>query len=75
MAPLQHREPNLVGAALAAETIVAGLIVDGVHLDPLIVKAIWNLKGPRGIALVTDAVSAMGLPPAEYRLGDEAIIS
>lgn len=67
MAPMHHREPNLAGLALAERDLAAGLIVDGVHVDPTVVKAAWNAKGPRGIALVTDAVAAMGEPPGTHR--------
>ena len=68
MAPLGHRSPNLVGVALADPRLTATMIVDGVHIDPIAVAAAWNAKGPDGIALVTDAVAAMGQPPGAYRL-------
>ena len=68
MAPLGHRSPNLVGVALADTRLTATLIVDGVHVDPIAVTAAWNAKGSAGIALVTDAVAAMGQPPGAYRL-------
>jgi N-acetylglucosamine-6-phosphate deacetylase len=67
MAPLVHRQPNLVGVTLTEPNLVAGLIVDGVHVDPIVVAAAWNAKGPSGIALVTDAVAAMGQPPGDYQ--------
>lgn len=66
MAPLGHRHPNLVGVTLAERELIAGLIVDGVHVDPVVVAAAWNAKGPDGIALVTDAVAAMGSPHGVY---------
>ena len=68
MAPFGHRSPNLVGVALADTRLTATLIVDGVHVDPIAVTAAWNAKGSAGIALVTDAVAAMGQPPGAYRL-------
>ena len=68
MAPLGHRSPNLVGVALADTRLTATLIVDGVHIDPIAVAAAWNAKGPAGIALVTDAVAALGQPPGTYQL-------
>lgn len=60
MAPLGHRDPRLVGVALAERDLVAGLIVDGIHIDPTVIAAAWNAKRPGGIMLVTDAVAAMG---------------
>ena len=68
MAPLGHRSPNLVGVALTDTRLTASMIVDGVHIDPIAVAAAWNAKGPDGIALVTDAVAAMGQPAGAYRL-------
>ncbi|MEE9414895.1 MAG: N-acetylglucosamine-6-phosphate deacetylase [Acidimicrobiales bacterium] len=75
MAPLNHREPNLAGFALAERSLIAGIIVDGVHVHPTTVAAAWNAKGPSGIVLVTDAVAAMGCPPGEFQLGGRVIIS
>ena len=73
MAPLGHRQPNLVGLALADSDLVAGLIVDGLHVDPVAVSAAWNAKGPTGIALVTDAVAALGQPPGEHRFAGRSL--
>ena len=74
MAPLGHRSPNLVGAALADTRLTVTLIVDGVHIDPITVAAVWNAKGANSIALVTDAVAAMGQPPGAYRLSGTATV-
>ena len=68
MAPLGHRSPNLVGVALTDARLTVSMIVDGVHIDPTAVAAAWKAKGPAGIALVTDAVAAMGRPPGPYRI-------
>ena len=57
-----QREPGLAGALLAEGSVPAGLIVDGVHVDPGAVAEAWAAKGP-GIVLVTDAVAAMGIGP------------
>ena len=76
MAPLGHRTPNLVGATLARRDVVAGLIVDGVHVDPTTVAAVWNAKASdRGVVLVTDAIAAMGQPPGKFVLGDVEVSS
>ena len=60
MRPFNHRDPGPVGATLAGAVPVAGLIADGVHVDPVAVAAAWRALGPGWIALVTDAVSALG---------------
>lgn len=69
MAQLGHRAPGLIGVALAEPSLTAGLIVDGVHVDPIVVRAAWNAKGPHAIALVTDGVAPTGLGPGRYGLG------
>ncbi len=68
MAPLGHRSPNLVGVALTDPRLTVTMIVDGVHIDPVVVAAAWKAKGPAGLALVTDAVAAMGRRPGPYRM-------
>jgi len=57
MAPMHQREPGIAGAALADDRVVAGLIVDLVHVHPALVRAAFRAKGAAGIALVTDAVA------------------
>ena len=69
MGPMSHRAPGLAGAALADDRIAVGLIVDGVHIDPTMVKVAWRAKGAARVVLVTDAVGAMGLGPGRYEMG------
>jgi N-acetylglucosamine-6-phosphate deacetylase len=68
MPPLHHREPGLVGAALASPQAVVELVADGLHVHPLLLAAVARLLGER-VALVTDAMRACGMPPGEYALG------
>lgn len=75
MAPLGHRKPSLVGVALADTSLVTGVIVDGVHVAPEIVAAIWNAKGSDGFVLVTDAVASMGMGPGIYELAGKTSIA
>jgi N-acetylglucosamine-6-phosphate deacetylase len=73
MAPLDHREPSLVGAALADPRITIGLIADGIHVHPAIVELVERIAGPDRLALVTDAIAALGMGPGSYRLGSRVI--
>ncbi|MGI9595157.1 MAG: N-acetylglucosamine-6-phosphate deacetylase [Acidimicrobiales bacterium] len=75
MAPLEHRSPNLVGVGLTDPTVVVGLIVDGVHVDPVVVDIAWRAKGPAGTVLITDAVAPMGRGPGAYELGRTTIFA
>lgn len=69
MTGLHHREPGAVGAALDSDAYVE-LICDGVHLHPAFVRLVAKVKGYDRICLVTDAISAAGLPDGQYTLGD-----
>jgi N-acetylglucosamine-6-phosphate deacetylase len=69
MQVLHHREPGLVGAMLADERVITGLIADGIHVHPAVVKVIWQLLGDGRLNLVTDAMAALGKEPGTYRLG------
>jgi N-acetylglucosamine-6-phosphate deacetylase len=70
MGPLGHREPGLVGALLDDPSVSVGLIADGVHVHPAMVRLAYAIKGPeRRLALVTDAIAALGAGEGRYRLG------
>jgi N-acetylglucosamine-6-phosphate deacetylase len=69
MAPLGHREPGVVGALLTDDRMTVGLIADGIHTHPELVKLAWRALGPARLNLVTDAMAALGMPPGRYSLG------
>lgn len=69
MRPLEHRDPGILGAVLTDERVTADMIVDGVHLAPAIVKLVAEAKGPERTVLITDAISATGMPDGQYHLG------
>jgi N-acetylglucosamine-6-phosphate deacetylase len=74
MPPLHHREPGLAGALLADDRATIGLIVDGEHVHPELVKMVWELVGNGRLSLVSDAMAALGMPPGSYKLGDFDVI-
>ncbi len=74
MPPLHHREPGLAGALLADAHTTVGLIVDGEHVHPELVKLVWQIVGNGRLTLVTDAIAALGMPPGHYALGDHEVI-
>jgi N-acetylglucosamine-6-phosphate deacetylase len=69
MRPLGHRDPGLLGVILADPTVSADIIVDGVHVDPEVVRLFLHAKGPDHSVLISDATSATGMPDGHYRLG------
>ncbi len=70
MRPLDHREPGILGTVLTNKSLFAELICDGIHTAPDIVKLWWSAKGPTRGILVTDAMSATGMPDGRYQLGE-----
>jgi N-acetylglucosamine-6-phosphate deacetylase len=69
MRGLDHREPGIVGAILAEHSVTADIIADGIHVHPSVVKLFLNGKGREGAILITDAISATGMPDGNYKLG------
>lgn len=74
MPALGHRTPGPIAVLLQAarqspERMVLELVADGVHLDAEIVRMVFNLVGPRSIALISDAMAAAGMADGAYTLG------
>lgn len=68
MSPLHHRTPGVVGRTLVDERLSASLILDGHHVSREAALVAWRCLGPGRTLLVTDAVSAAGMPDGEYSL-------
>jgi len=73
MRPLDHQEPGILGTVLTDDSLYSELICDGVHSRPEITRLWWRAKGPDRAILVTDAMSAAGMPDGEYQLGGFAV--
>jgi N-acetylglucosamine-6-phosphate deacetylase len=67
---LLPRHPNVIWELLAADGVMASLIVDGHHLPPSTVKAMVQAKGTARTILITDAVAAAGSSPGTYTAGE-----
>lgn len=72
MTPFHHRAPGAPGALLADERVTVGLIIDGQHLDPMVVELVARLARGR-VSLVSDAIAALGLGDGEHRLGGRTV--
>ncbi len=73
MTPIQQREPGLVMAILDNDEIYFGMIVDGLHVAPELVRLAWHYQGAQRLTLVTDAMAALGMPTGVYPLGEKQI--
>lgn len=70
MRQFDHRDPGLLGEVLANDRLFAELICDGLHVHPDAVRIYWKAKGLERAILITDAMSAAGMPDGNYKLGE-----
>jgi len=68
MSPLGNREPGAVGAALAHDESWLGLIVDGYHVHPEVLKIALRAKRRDRFMLVSDAMPSVGADVKEFRI-------
>jgi len=64
------RKPTLDETALIHDDVFLEIICDFQHVDPVFIKLAYRLKGPGRIAVVTDSISAAGLPDGIYDYHD-----
>jgi N-acetylglucosamine-6-phosphate deacetylase len=69
MRPLDHREPGIIGEVLSDDHITADVVADGIHVSPEVIKLFLQAKGRERAVLITDAISATGMPDGHYQLG------
>lgn len=70
MRALDHREPGVAGFVLDEDALYAEIIADGIHVDPAVVRLFAKAKSEDRVLLVTDGMSATGMPDGRYKLGD-----
>lgn len=67
MPSLHHRQPGLLGEAIVNPHVYCGLIADGNHVCPTMLEIVLRASNyDRGIFLVSDALSPIGLPDGVY---------
>lgn len=75
MSPLHHREETILNAALLIDKLSCGFIYDRDHISSGPATLLLKVKPPGQLVLVSDAVSALGLPDGELRQdGDVYVI-
>jgi N-acetylglucosamine-6-phosphate deacetylase len=73
MRAFSHRDSGIAGAVLSDDRIFAEIIADGIHVSPEVVRIFARSKGRERILLVTDAISATGMPDGSYNLGTDKV--
>ncbi len=75
MSQLGSREPGLVGATLARDDIYAGLIADGIHVHPTMIRiALAAARKSERIMLVTDAMATAGSQITGFTLNGREVV-
>lgn len=69
MRPFTHRDSGVIGAVLTTPEVSAELIADGVHVDEAAMRLLLQAKGAERVILVSDGISATGMPDGKYTLG------
>lgn len=72
MRGLHHRDPGVVGAGLTHPNCYVEMIADGHHVHPAAIDIAHRCCGSR-LTLITDAMSATGMPDGEYTLGEYTV--
>ena len=67
MAPLNHREPGILGAALTDDRLTVEVIADGIHIHPAVVKLLVKSKPVNRVEVISDSIGAAGMPDGSYR--------
>lgn len=73
MTPLHHRNPGVVGAALASEKVSCEMICDTIHINKGLFTLVIKAKAPDKFVLVTDCMCAGGCKDGQYALGGQAV--
>ena len=73
MRPVHHREPGPIIALLDDPNAVCEQVADGVHLHEGMLRHVVGAAGADRVALVTDAITAAGMPDGDYELGGQQV--
>ena len=73
MRSMDHREPGILGTVLTDDRLYAELICDGIHVAPAMVRLWLRAKGLDHAILVTDSMSATGMPEGAYTLAGQPV--
>ncbi len=69
MRPFSHRDSGVIGAILTTPSVTAELIADGVHVEEAAMRLLLQAKSAECVILISDGVSATGMPDGKYMLG------
>ena len=75
MPPVHHRRPGIALALMLDRRVTLGLIADGEHVHPAVIRELVMVKGATRIAMTTDQTAAAGVPAGRFQLSGRSIVS
>lgn len=73
MSPLTSRQPGVVGASLESQALWCGIIVDGKHVDPVVLRIALRTRPLDRFMLVSDAMPSVGQTDKRFSLQGRTI--
>jgi len=71
--PLHHRKPGAVAWGLVRSDITMDCIADFEHIDPLMLRLMYQTKGAARMSLISDAIKPAGLGDGVYEVWGDRI--
>lgn len=73
MAPMHHRKPGALGAAMETDGIFCECICDGFHVHPAMVGLLYRQVGRERFCVISDSLRPAGLPDGRYESGGQPV--
>ncbi len=70
MPTFMHRKDTAINRALTEDKLFTEIIVDGIHVNPEVVKLLYKIKPLENILIITDSAPAKGMPDGDYMFGE-----
>lgn len=71
MKGIHHRNLGLIECALSRQDVFCEMICDGFHVAPEVIMLTYRMLGPDRMVVISDSLSATGLPDGCYQLGGD----
>jgi N-acetylglucosamine-6-phosphate deacetylase len=73
MSGLHHRDVGAVGWGLQHDDVTCDVIADGIHVNPAVLKVLYQAKTSGLISLISDSILPTGKPDGDYEVWGERI--
>ncbi|HQX55550.1 MAG TPA: N-acetylglucosamine-6-phosphate deacetylase [Pyrinomonadaceae bacterium] len=73
MTGIHHRDLGVAGWALTKSDVTFDIIVDGIHVEPRMLKLAVDAKLPENVLLISDSVAPTGLGDGSFELWGENV--